>query len=439
MIRFPYIGGGIIFAAVASVVQSQPPQMPKMPTSELPPEAPATARRWSEPRFVVQREGEPAVARWPDVAVGPAATFVVGNEIPLFNSSPLSEPSFIALKLGAGRIGRPKGRFNFVSPRAVVDQAGKLHVIWAEPEGEFQVARADMWPPRKLTSLWTASYEPESGWSDPLRLYHGKQLHWGFSRIGMGEGIEQPGVIRATDSRVCLVVSTFTSDESQFPLFLSLRRGRWVVDTIPTTDSGPSVLTSGISNDQDVSIAFLASDRRSPVRRDINSVFFQRSTDAGRTWNKSQLVWRSGINPAISVQLLSDASNRLHLLWLQSVTADSTILRHSISLDHGATWSSPVPVWHEANARNLSAVIDSRGRITAIWENAATGLDGVHLDYATWQGNWSPVANIAAGWRAFNARMTLSRLGNPFVVFEGSRSDVSIDSGQLVLFTELQP
>ena len=398
--------------------------------------SPSASGHWSLPRLVSE-DAPPAVAQFPSVAVGAGVVYVVGNQI-LFDAQPVVESPLVSLILGGKGIGRPEGRFHFVMPKAVVDDAGRLHLLWAEPPGEYEQINSDLWPPYRLTSIWTAVYVAGTGWTPPRRLYDGKQFFWDHAPIASGFGILDSATgARRRDDRIGIAVSTFTGERGQPQIYLHLRDGGWILGSIPTTTHSGGVFPTLVANGEQLYLAFLGADPN--AQSDINSVIFQRSTDGGKTWSASHVVSRSGDRPARAVQVIVEPTGAIHLFWLQSATGEGTVLRHAMSRDDGRSWSPPDDYGTAVERHNLRAVIDSRNVMHVVWENWAEGPHAIRLEHTTWNGRWSAPHQLFAGWRSYTPALVLSERGLPLLVSIGNRASAPIEAVPHTLYSEFTP
>jgi hypothetical protein len=375
---------------------------------------------WSAPRQVAEGPDlRDAIAQFPSVAIGPTESFVVGNAIATFDESSVRESPFTALTLAGKRIGRPIGRFNFIRPKATIDSRGRLHALWAEPRGGYQTVPGNQWPPRELSAIWTATFDQGSGWSKPQKIYDGANLFWDSSPMADRDNV----VSRSSAPYLNVVAATFTGDAIQPIIWLRYDGQTWTSDSIRTTVLGGPVQPSLAVDGNNLYLTFLAP---APGRaRDRNSVFFQRSNDGGKTWTASQLVSRSGMDPAGDVRVIVAANNSIHLLWLQATADDKQIPKHAISRDGGTTWSEPEAFAAPTQRANLRAIVDACGAIHVVWENWQARYPHVRLEYARWLNAWSSLHELFPGWRAMNPALVLSATKRPMLVFVGN-----IDQGE---------
>jgi hypothetical protein len=335
---------------------------------------------WSEP---VMLKGFPqgVLPREPVLAVSERNTFVVGQQRTFPDSGPLPPNPLVTLG-PSGSLGVPPGRSTFYWPRAVVDAAGTLHVVWAEPQSPDS-ARRTHWDP-DLTSLWYASFS-RGGWSVPEKVYSSsRRLRWAADAENLV--VDSGGRLHAT-------MLEWPHDSGV--IHLEREHGRWSVNSVPATSRAfYSNLAAG--RDGNLYLAYIAPD--TTVRRDAGSVFFARSVDAGKTWGTAVQVSHSGRMQATSVRTLVSPTGVLHLVWGQNLSGGVTaeVIRHVASPDGGRTWSEPSDLPTEPSFRSdLRATFDACGVIHIVYHDFrpdgspdAREPGGSELRYARWDGSW---------------------------------------------------
>lgn len=399
-----------------------------------------TSGHWSDPvRAVAGEPGKHApIARFPDLVVGRNETYLLGDDIPAFDEAPLAAPPlYAALFKGVG-IGRPPGSFHFVAPRGVIDEAGALHAIWAEPSSAFVPTRAEQWPPAPLTALFVASYSAPTGWTTPHQLVSGTPMFWPAGKIFSGtSGNLLPRRASGDRDDAALVVSTFTGEIDQPLMWFHRQSGSWAMDRIAVPHAGPSASARIVVRGSDIYLALLAPDLTSP-EADRNSVFFLRSSDQGRSWSVPTLISRSGRMGASSLNLLVNGDT-VHVMWVQPLVTKQENIRHAISMDGGTVWRDLDTAIIDPRTRNLQAVFDSTGRIHVVWEGWHNGPSNVAGKYVTWDGRWSAATAPFHGFRLYNLMLTASADGRPLVVFEGGSVAESTDAPLATFYSELTP
>lgn len=380
---------------------------------------------------------EGMVARFPRLAVGRSRTYVVGVDIQLLDNRPVRENPLVVWELGGRSIGRPPGVFTFLFPKGAVDSRDRLHLLWAEPAKHSSRIEAIQWVFLRPASIWTAIYEPSRGWSDARRLAHEatgpEGLKWPDHRFAdnlgsthSGQGIGLPE--RRPPRNAPLVYLTLSDTE-------------WTRREIPVSWAA---YVSVAARDDHLFVAYVDVDESwvssplNPTHHDVNSVFLRISRDGGQTWSSPSLISRSGEYPAHQVQALLGPRGDVHLLWKQE-TPHGTVIRHVLSRDGGTVWSEPhdlVPLGH---FDNLGAVVDRCGELHLVYEDWRAGVDRIHIDYATWDGQWSAPVHLFESLLAMTADIQLASTGEPILVFVARDADAAATEHFETLYARLEP
>lgn len=324
-----------------------------------PPQTPGncTYSSWSAPvRFDIPAG---SFIRWPSLAIRDGQGYVVGNDIPLLDETPVKANPLIALSLSGKTLGRPSGDFSFAFPKAALDSEGVLHVIWSEPDSALLRTGSD-WVALSGSqgSLWYSSYSGDT-WTPPVKLYEGVDLQWSDVQADMTlDGWDRLHVV-VVDYRV-----------STGELVYLLRTGdTWYHKNIPAHGAVYSAVTIG--TDRDIYISYIAPD--TTALPDANSVFLIRSQEDGLTWSPPLLISRSGANQAFEVRALGTPDSAIHLVWAQNLSGGmrTEVIRHVFSPDSNhQLWSVP---------RDLD-VEDGFFRLQALTDRCGT----MHVVYSTW-------------------------------------------------------
>jgi hypothetical protein len=355
------------------------------------------------------------VARPPRLAVGRSHTYVVGADIQLFDNQLVRESPLTILELGGAQIEAPPGRFFYLYPRGGVDTRDRLHLIWAEPAPATEAVQAKRWVFLPPASLWTAVYEPRTGWSKPTQLVFtttGRDgIQWrpqqAADNLGghghQGIGLEE--MRRAPNA----------------PLqYASLDDEGWTLTTMPVPRLAPYV--SFARDGRRMFVAFAQPDTSwvssplNPHRSDANSLFLMTSADGGTSWTSPKLISLSGQYPASEISALVVSGGPLHLVWKQQ-TSTGTVVRHVSSVDSGASWSPPSELRITGQFENQRAVVDRCGRIHLVYEDWSRGMDRIHIDYAMWDQEWSTPVHLFEALLAMAPDIRLAATGEPLATF----------------------
>ena len=184
-------------------------------------------------------------------------------------------------------------------------------------------------------------------------------------------------------------------------------------------------------------------------QRDVNSVLFTVSSDAGASWGPRVLVNKSGMQPAFRPQVVPTTQGDLHVIWMKSLNEDilSERIWHAVSEDGGETWSSP----HEispppgGNIFSFDAVADASGRIHLVFDQRTTFSDpDSRIFYTLWEESaWIQPAEVFPLRKArFKPKLALGdeqELHLLWNEFDGTISEVYLAGGHVVTSAEEDP
>jgi len=344
---------------------------------------------WSSPR-ALDKVPRGSMVRDPWLALDRDRGYVVGNDVLWFDESPVRPRPFIATTLDGRDIGKPDGEFWFVRPRAVLDTRGALHVIWAEPDTHPAMIPARVWSSTRyrLTSLWSATYDPRHHWSPPtLILDRPRGDIWWRGDFATA----------TTDSAGHVIVAVVANGRL---LLLVQQNSGWRTDTLPVKALDyPEVVARA---DGPVSIGYIGPD---PAGGASNSIMFVRSWDGGLTWLPPQAVYRAEQPAPQDVKLLAGGGDTLYLLWTGTLGGgvERGAIHLAISGDGGAHWAirDTLPV----TGAHLRAAIDGCGGLQVSYvtttvpagtaeprteEEMFAAPRRYELWYARWDGAWLP-------------------------------------------------
>lgn len=301
---------------------------------------------------------------------------VVGREL-AFPERPAPDTVFagVVLKRGASRpnpVRRPPGARFFIDPIAAVDASGAPHVLWAEPV----LTLADRGSPNssRLRTVWSASLI-NGEWTHPIRVAMAADITWTESG--------QSPVVQAADGTLQFVVPA--SADKIGLLHLSLTPNGWIAGHIALPM--PAAYSVLARQGSDLLLAYV-----SPVQgqRDINSLWFTRSTDDGRTWQRAVLVSRSGQTGA-GAPMIVPIGGSVHLLWEQNLSGGlaTEVLRHAESNDGGSSWGPRADLSLPGFLMTHGAAADSQGAVHVFFSAFVNGH--LTLQRARW---------CASAWQA---------------------------------------
>lgn len=217
-------------------------------------------------------------------------------------------PRLRAVRLDGARSQAPSSGFWYAYPRAVVDGAGILHVIWAEPDDKLPT------DPRMLNeklpvlrSLWYVTLSAGK-WSRARRIYRGRGLEW--------DEVRSTRLI--VDDLNGLHVA-FVADDTTGPGVTYLRANgqptrHWRATRV--RQMGVAYLDLSVAERQRVAIAFVSSGGAAPSR--ANVLFLTQSRDGGNTWTSARAISAPGEDPATEPHVFFDSNLQdVQLEWVQ--------------------------------------------------------------------------------------------------------------------------
>ena len=361
---------------------------------------------WSAPRALPNdASGQTLIARWPRFAITSSGTqYLVGANLRSFGpTDTLDQTLLTARELDGADLGVPSAdsssrpfRFNY--PDVLVDSAGGLHVVWAEPRAATPGPLTFLaWRREKLATLWTARYSPGRSWSAPRRLLDDSIL----VRRGWNETSHAPAQRDPLTGRAALSMPGDPLGYGAGAVLLFETRGESVhLSRIPTF-SAPSY-SAVVRRGRTLFVAFItaAQPLASGPSEDVNSVFLQRSDDDGQSWSSPILVSRSGAHPAHYIQLHIAPDRTLHLVWMQERADGPDVIRHVSSRDLGHSWSVPDDL--EPAARMLGAIattMDACGTLHLVYGVLEPATLLAELYYASTMTRWSSIEPLFPGYR----------------------------------------
>jgi hypothetical protein len=368
------------------------------------------------------------VARFPRLALGREHSYVVGINIQRFDDRLVENGPLVVWQISGKSVGRPEGRFAFLFPRAAVDSADNLRLIWAEPaDAPVQQIEARKWFFQRPATIWTATYTSSAGWSVPERIHDASgRLNWtarggsdNFGTLDVHQGvIIQP------------VGEAAWRDERLVRYSLEIERG--------------TIYPSLAVDRSDVYLAFIAAASEPAVRgaeprvhSDTNSVFFRGSYDGGRTWTPRRLVSRSGEYPAFQVSVLVGPGGEVHMLWKQTLRDGFSVIRHVLSRDKGRTWNAPDDFIPGGAFDGMRAAVDPCGTVHVVYEDWGKA-DRTQIACVAWTSRWTKAAHPFEKFIGMTPDVRIAASGRPLLAFVGRMGDATqMDYATYV--TELVP
>ena len=387
-------------------------------------DAPSCQRTdWTPPRLLLTPPASTRpVARNPAIVADARGLYVLGNNVPS-NALPVrAGETLTAWRVGHGSIGAPTSdhAFVFISPKATLDETGRLHVLWAEPPEHEQTIPPYQWILLRTSSLWAAAYEPERGWSPPTRIYSGAiSWNWRVTSGPIAGGVGGESLIAVPNDDYGVLV-------------LALEGGRWTVMAIP--DSMPAAYVSVLGLGQRRLLAVVKAGIGHGYDR--NSVFLY-GQDGEGPWRLMREIQRSGTQAAMEVRLVKGAGGRVHLVWRQTIREDHFVIRHTQSDDGGASWTEPSDLLPGGLMQSLEAAVDRCGRLHVVYEDWSEGsFSAVRMGYATWDGGWSRPQRLHPSYVATDLTLVPRRDGSLMLAFYGTSGRPNDPSGWAMRYSE---
>jgi len=410
----------VVVALVAGACQRQPIGPVGQPRARESSGA-CKQRIWSAPApLLTPPASRRSVARNPSIAADANDVYIVGNDVPFLDKPVRVGETFTAWRVGHGSIGAPAADRAFVSPKAVLDSSGRLHVVWAEPAALEPVIPPYHWMLLQASSLWSAEYQPDSGWSSPTLIYSGPVVWTGVMRGTVGGGEESENLIAAPIEGGGALVVDFSG-------------GRWSATPVPIRPEPAYVSVLGLGTKR--LLAVVKAD--TTQTQDRNSVFLYEQRADG-PWRLASLVQHSGTQPAMEVKLLKGTGGRVHMIWRQMLREDYFVIRHASSDDGGESFSNPSDLPSGGLIRGVDAATDDCGRVHVVYEDWSGGMDAVRIGYATWDGVWSKPQRLFPTYTAGELALARRTNGSLMLAFLGSNSVVTDKNPEQMMFAELR-
>lgn len=229
-----------------------------------------------------------SVLRPARIAFTDDGAYVVGSNVGRLDRPPASGRYLTAVwqpKRGSARsLGSPDPSHRdrqFVEPFPFTDRRGRLHLLWGEPAPGQAGRETFDWPPR-VSSVWHSRYSLSGGWSPPVRLWEGGQLHWSAASLIPARSVSEPDIGIAVPAR-----GTGT-------LLVTLESGRWVARSVPPPQRLGGVMyataaqtTRGFALLTVATVPGLLRQGRSSMGL-MNQLHLQHSNDSGSSWSPAR-------------------------------------------------------------------------------------------------------------------------------------------------------
>ena len=281
-------------------------------------------------------------------------------------------PQMRVVRSDGATLERPRGDFWFAYPRAAVDEAGTLHVVWAEPDIPLPSdPRSVNGQVPALHSVWYATLE-SGQWSQPARIYRGESLEWDDTRTSQ--------LVR--DSENGLGVAFSVADSVPGIVYLtapSAPERRWRSTRIrQQTSTGYLDLAAGPGRQ----LAIVTIAGAAVAEQRVNVVLVTRSRDGGRTWSEAVEVSGPAEEPAIEPHVFFDQTAAARLVWVQQPLTSFVggKLWHVTLSDSGRQSAHTLALPVDVMTSHSEAAMDACGTVHLF--TIAYRQDGNELRYA---------------------------------------------------------
>lgn len=275
----------------------------------------------------------------------------------------------------------------FSTSPAILSHRQQIHLLWGERKYNSSASPHEAYDPIKLMYARVDGGE----WTKPRVVYQADSTYYAGMDTTLVLSFYLPvAAALDTDGDMHVLIHDYAIGN----VYLNRTKGQW---------SQPQKISDGFSTDiavgREGTVYTTFVDSKPPRKgiRDINSLFFMKSTDGGGTWSEPVRVSLSGTKPAGFPQTLIAPNGRIHIIWQKfpnkNTAAGAPQLWHSFSDNQGETWSKPHIIDIPGKRTTLAheAVIDRFGRVHVIF-GARNGFgDPNGLLYETvWScGRWS--------------------------------------------------
>ncbi len=390
-------------------------------------------RQWSTP-VRLDPNVDDAIARFPRIAVGAGKIYVIGVEFQLADDRPMPDNPLHVWGTDGSSIGRPAGHFRYLFPRGAVDAKGRLHLIWGEPASDAGAVSVRQWYFLPSQTLWTATFDPTSGWSAPAKLgftlsgIDGLKWDWRGTADTFGSGHAQGIGLEERRRRRGAPLEYLNLDDSGDWLrsYIAVPRDAGAIAVVA---EGQRILAFYASTEPD---AGLSATESAPV----SAIMLHVSRDRGATWESPRLVALAASGGVRDLHAVAVRDGQLHLVWGED-TPRGAAIRHAFSRDSAATWLVSADLVLPGKIRNVRSVVDSCGVVHVVGEDWQDGPDHMHIDYARFDGAWSEVEHLFRDRTAMTPDLRLTISGQPVMVFV-ARMSAKPDSRFATYYSAMQ-
>lgn len=320
----------------------------------------------------------------------------------------LVKPQSLLVLDDSGRVlGRPNGGYRFHAPRSVVDQEGRLRLLWGESGGSGSQSFSNH-TSVPVSAVLQSSYDPELGWRDARLVWGEADRDQMFAFPAPDSGTE------GGDGTIGVRVSpTIEIDAGRLAIWFTNRSlvasSVGLVTAMEPRSGGTSLLREDPTGRWSAARRFEGADPELAAGAEGELWMAYRtsnprqlrvagSQDGGVSWERPAVVAQLRDASANHPRLLPGAEGQLHLLWSHGRRGElSSAVRHSVSQDRGRTWSPPSTFPYPGSFTDWDAAVDPCGGVHLVYANEGT------VWHTRWSGGWTPATVIYAGQTPFNS------------------------------------
>lgn len=280
-------------------------------------------------------------------------------------------------------------------PDIVADLSGRVHVVWAGGDTEFD-------------QVLYREFDPATGWSSTNDL--------AAFPIVRGESAATRPTLLADDQ---LLHITYTNYEgvyySNAPILDALAAGAWQDATV--VDGDQTSYFSRVARDSDGNLHLVYTENTPQTGcQQCYHLYYIRSSDQGQRWTAPYDI---SIAPtgAAKPQLVVGPDGVIHAVWESGYggglgqVRDPTQAMYASSADNGNTWSVPMELsaTEDPNelARNIAIGLDGNGALLAVWSNQLQEVVNYRVSRdggRTWS-QTQPIPGLLGGWSVYQQRL----------------------------------
>lgn len=308
----------------------------------------------------------------------------------------------------------------------VVDQRGRVHLIWSDTAHGKQrdthnAPRATRAGPESLDY----SIRENGQWSPPRSIAVGQQSIYRHSlAIDSNDMLHLlfrycPGGGLDLYYRQAPAAEGFAEGNWQHPSIINFRWNTNSGDIAARGDTLHMVFDDVGSQDRK---CYTCSD-----------IYYRRSTDGGVTWS-APLSLRPSLEGGARERISVDAAGVLHVTWDEGWDRNSGAGEpqsgvYMLSPDGGETWSEPTVIdWPKRNNALLTAGSDGKGGVLLVWRTTGADNPGIYFQWSTdWGASWSAPDAIPG----ISARSWSSPFDRYYAATDGSGHIHLLVSGRL--------